>query len=50
MFNEYDTDKNGAISVTELEKLLVTLGVAPLKDPSQQGSASSDKVREERKE
>ena len=50
LFDEYDKDRDGSISVVELEKMLVELGVAPMKDPSQQGSASSDKIREERKE
>ena len=32
-----------AISIDELEQMLVKLGVAPMKDPLKRGSASSDK-------
>jgi Ca2+-binding EF-hand superfamily protein len=47
LFNEYDSDKDGSIGVAELEKMLVELGVAPMKDPSKVGSASSDKPKAE---
>jgi hypothetical protein len=47
LFDEYDVDKDGAITVAELEKMLVTLGVAPLKEMSKRGSASSDKSPKE---
>jgi Ca2+-binding EF-hand superfamily protein len=47
LFDEYDGDKDGVITVAELEKMLVTLGVAPLKEMSKRGSASSDKSPKE---
>lgn len=36
MFNEYDTNKDGAIGVEELEKLLVNLHVAPVNENKKQ--------------
>ena len=39
LFDEYDTDKSGSITVNELEQMLVKLGVAPLVDPISRGSA-----------
>jgi hypothetical protein len=45
LFNDYDTDKDGSISVDELEALLVKLGVAPMVDPSKRGSASTDTTK-----
>jgi len=45
LFDEYDRDKTGTITITELENMLVTLGVAPMLDPLKRGSASSDKPR-----
>lgn len=44
LFNDYDTNKDGSISVEELEAMLVKLGVAPLVDPSKRGSASKDRA------
>ena len=43
LFSEYDSNRDGSITVSELEKLLVDLGVAPLKNMSKLSSASSDK-------
>ena len=43
LFDSYDQDKNGAISLDELEEMLVAMSVAPLKDPSKRSSASKDK-------
>lgn len=43
LFAEYDNDRDGSITVAELEKLLVDLGVAPLKNMDKLSSASSDK-------
>lgn len=43
LFSEYDSNRDGSITVSELEKLLVDLGVAPLKEMSKLSSASSDK-------
>lgn len=43
IFNEFDTDKTGNISIEELEVLLVKLGVAPLSDVTKVSSASSDR-------
>ena len=45
LFSEYDTNKQGAIGLNELESMLSKLGVAPLKDPLKRGSASVDKDR-----
>ncbi len=47
LFDEYDTDKDGVISVLDLEKMLVNLGVAPLTEVSKLSSASSDKPAKE---
>lgn len=44
LFNDFDTNKDGAITVEELEALLVKLGVAPLVDPTKRGSASNDRA------
>ena len=46
LFNDYDKDKNGSIGLDELEHMLASLGVAPMKDPTKRGSASKDKVKE----
>ena len=43
LFTEFDKNKNGAITLDELETMLVKLGVAPMADPMKRGSASSDK-------
>jgi len=43
LFTEFDKNKNGAITLDELETMLVKLGVAPMADPLKRGSASSDK-------
>ena len=37
LFDEYDSDKTGAITIAELENMLVNLGVAPLIDPLKRG-------------
>ncbi len=47
LFDDHDLDKDGNISVAELEKLLVKLGVAPLTEMSKRSSASSDKSPKE---
>ena len=47
LFDDYDVDKDGVISLNEVEKMLVTLGVAPLKEISKLSSASSDKAPKE---
>eukprot|EP01039_Chlorochromonas_danica_P014513 gene14513-16958_t len=44
LFNDFDTNKDGAITVEELEALLVKLGVAPLVDVTKRGSASNDRA------
>lgn len=44
LFAEYDKDKDGAINISELESMLVKLGVAPMVDPSKRGSASLDRM------
>lgn len=43
LFHEYDTDGNGAIGLDELERMLLQMGVAPMKEPALRNSASSDK-------
>ena len=40
LFKEYDTDNSGKIGKEELEKVLVKLGVAPLKHPEKKFSAA----------
>jgi Ca2+-binding EF-hand superfamily protein len=46
MFSNYDGDKDGGLTLDELEALLVSLGVAPMKDPMKgRGSASADRPR-----
>jgi len=47
LFSKYDTDKSGKISLDELEVMLSSLGVAPLKDPTKRSSASVDKKSRE---
>ncbi len=42
LFNEFDKNKNGTLNIDELEEMLATLGIAPMKDPAKRGSASSD--------
>ena len=42
MFDQYDTDKSGTITLDEFEGLLNKIGVAPLKNPMKRGSASKD--------
>lgn len=42
MFDQYDTDKSGSITLDEFEGLLSKIGVAPLKNPRMRGSASKD--------
>ena len=43
LFNEYDTDKTGRLTIDEFEILLAKLGVAPMKDPfKKRPSASVD--------
>jgi len=39
LFNEFDTDKSGTITIKELEAMLIKLGVAPLADPLKPTSA-----------
>jgi len=39
LFNEFDTDKSGTITINELEAMLIKLGVAPLADPLKPTSA-----------
>jgi isocitrate dehydrogenase len=46
LFAEFDKDKNGSISMDELEAMLIKLAVAPVKDAQKIGSASSDKVKD----
>lgn len=46
LFNSFDQDGNGYISVDELEEMLVDLSVAPLKDPNKRSSASKDKIKD----
>jgi len=46
LFDEYDTNKDGSISVLEVERMLADLGVAPLTEVSKLGSASSDKPKD----
>lgn len=48
LFNEYDTDKSGAISVSQLESMLVKLGVAPMEDPLKRQVASEAGIAEHR--
>lgn len=43
LFNEYDLDKDGVITVNELESMLVKLGVAPLVDPLKKTSMKEEK-------
>jgi isocitrate dehydrogenase len=43
IFDEYDTDHNGTITLDELEVMLTKLGVAPFKDISKIPSASDIK-------
>ena len=43
LFDEYDKDGSGKISIDELELILAKFGVAPLKDPLKKSSASKDK-------
>jgi len=40
LFEKYDKDKSGTITVDELELMLAQLGVAPLQDPSKKVTAS----------
>lgn len=47
LFDEYDVNKDGVISVVEVEKMLAALGVAPLTEVSKMSSASSDKGAKE---
>lgn len=42
LFNDYDTDCDGFITVNQLEQMLVKLGVAPLVDPLKRPNASVD--------
>lgn len=42
--DDFDEDRDGRLTVAEVEKMLVQLGVAPLKDPQKRGSASVDKL------
>jgi hypothetical protein len=44
LFDSYDKDKSGTITIDELEHMLGALGVAPMIDPSKRVTASSDKV------
>ena len=46
MFEQFDTDKSGTITLNEFEALLAKIGVAPLKDPMKRSSASTDKIKE----
>ena len=46
MFEQFDTDKSGTITLNEFEALLAKIGVAPLKDPMKRGSASTDKSKD----
>ena len=39
LFDEHDTNKDGSITVDELESMLVKLGVAPLVDPLKKRNA-----------
>ena len=43
MFDEYDVNKSGTITVDELEKLLVDRGIAPKKQVAR-GSSAKEKV------
>lgn len=43
MFLEYDTNNSGAITIDQLEAMLVKLGVAPMKDPLKKRTASDRK-------
>lgn len=44
LFNEYDGNKDGKLEIKEVEAMLVKLGVAPMIDPLNRGSASTDRV------
>jgi hypothetical protein len=44
LFDDYDKDRSGTITLDELERMLFALGVAPMKDPAKRVTASSDKV------
>lgn len=44
LFNTYDKDKNGTISIDELEDMLATMGVAPLLDPAKKKAGKAEEV------
>ncbi len=43
LFQEYDINKDGSIGIDELERMLLQMGVAPMKEPTKRSSASTDK-------
>ena len=45
IFEKYDLDRTGKLSLEEVEIMLDQMGVAPLIDPTKRSSASSDKTK-----
>ena len=47
IFDSYDTGKTGSLTVAQLEKLLVDLGVAPMKDITKRNKLTEEDTPDE---